>query len=279
MNSKTVLLKIESNSMSTRKVEILCLNPNTSEIFTSKIKKCVDIFLKQKNLDKHINITCINPKAGPITIESMYDEILSCQSGLQYILKNKNKFDGIIIGCFSDHPLIACCREILSIPVVGIMDSSLYSACFIGHKFSIINTNKQWETLLFDGVQRLGLLNKCASIKSCNLPPLSLADNDMEKVMENEIIKQSEIAVEKDGADVIVLGCAGMVGLGERFKDNDILAKVTIVDPIIAGVMTCYSLIQQDLKTSKHNLYSYPEDKEIKGMDSIFYKGYQKSKL
>eukprot|EP00483_Globobulimina_turgida_P003697 UN03703 len=192
-------------------IRMLCLNPNTSIKFTEKIEKCVNKFLVEKNLNQVVSVTATNPVSGPMSIESIYDEVLSSQSCLKYLIENVNKYDGIIIACFSDHPLIYCARELLSIPVVGIMDASCYSACFVGHKFSIINTSKQWETLLFDGIQRLGLLNKCASIRSCNLPVLSLEHNEND--IESKLISESEIAVLNDGADVIILGCAGMVGL------------------------------------------------------------------
>eukprot|EP01083_Nonionella_stella_P001862 5355_1 len=213
------------------KIRVLCLNPNTSTEFTVKIGDCISQFLKEKQLNERIAITVVSPQAGPASIESMYDEVLSCAPSLKYIIQNKDKFDGVVIACFSDHPLVYCCREILDVPVVGIMDSSLYSACLVGHRFSIVTTNKQWESLLLPGVERLGLKSQCASIRSCDLPVLALehSENDVTQ----KIIHESEVAVQKDGADVIVLGCAGMVGLAQQFKNNPLRGRNPIYFPIL----------------------------------------------
>ena len=83
-------------------------------------------------------------------------------------------FDGFVIACYSDHPTIYALREITHKPVLGIAEASMYLACMLGYKFSIVTTNEEWEPLLWDAVQHYGLAQRCASVRSARMPVLGV---------------------------------------------------------------------------------------------------------
>lgn len=243
--------------------QVLCLNPNTSSAFTKTITATVQSLLHDSNIP-NVQVTCANPVNGPESIESIFDEIISAKHCLDYISSLESSWDGIIIACFSDHPLIYSLREIFTCPVVGIMEAPCFQACSLGHKFSIVTTNKEWKPLLSDGLKRLGIVDRCASVRCCDLPVLALEDQKEAAIW---IKRESIQAVEKDGAEVIVLGCAGMSGL--NLNNVRELQGVNIIDPIKSSLAYLYSLLLLKESTSKRLAYSQPRFKTITGSKSL----------
>ena len=129
-------------------MRILFINPNTSESFTEKVR----VIASQYALPS-TQVTVLNPSSGPRSIESIYDELLSSAGTLELAIAQLDHFDAFVIACYSDHPTVYALREITDKPVLGIADASMYMACMLGHKFSVVTTNDEWEPLLWDAVR------------------------------------------------------------------------------------------------------------------------------
>jgi allantoin racemase len=166
----------------------LIVNPNTSSSFTSKIEAISDNFATSAT-----RFIVVNPSTGPRSIEGrrrvevanasgVFDEILSSAPTLEVILQYAQEVDGIILACFSAHPVIQAAREVLTVPVVGIMEASCYMALALGHKFSVVTTNDRWVPLLQDGIKQCGLLSRCASVRSTSMAVLALEEDNEEIV-------------------------------------------------------------------------------------------------
>ena len=67
-------------------------------------------------------------------------------------------------------------------------------------------------------------------------------------------------AIEKDGADTIVLGCGGILGVEERILKE---LKVPVVVPGVAALKICEDLICMGIAQSKHYFGTPPEVKRI----------------
>ena len=109
-------------------MNILLINPNTSEEFTNRIQKIANDFALPTT-----NPVAVNPNTGPKSIESIYDELLSSLGTLDVAIANLDKFDAFVIACYSDHPTIYALREITEKPVLGIAEASMYIACMVGY--------------------------------------------------------------------------------------------------------------------------------------------------
>mmetsp|Transcript_5081 Transcript_5081/g.7601 ORF Transcript_5081/g.7601 Transcript_5081/m.7601 type:complete len:327 (+) Transcript_5081:40-1020(+) len=238
---------------STSSSSILVVNPNTSNSFTKVIRDSLP--------SKHV--VCVQSEDGPETIETVYDEVLSTPGTMRVLLQHE--YAGAIVACFSDHPAVEAAREISHKPIVGLLDSSCSTASFLGDRFGIVTTSKSWEPLLRKGIERLGFANRCAAIRSCD----GRVEHAMK--MEEELILLSERIIEKDGADLIILGCAGFAGLVNRVSAH---LDVPIIEPVCAAYHVCQGLVNQNLSTSKRSLYAIPKFKNIKGMDHSFETAY-----
>jgi allantoin racemase len=76
------------------------------------------------------------------------------------------------------------------------------------------------------------------------------------------IERQIESALADDGAEAIVLGCAGMADLA---RDLERAAGVPVLDGVACAVSLAQSMARLGLKTSKRNTYAPPRAKAYAG--------------
>jgi len=242
-------------------MRLLILNPNTSEDFTREIHKAGEA-VKSPGTE----VVCLNPSRGPRSLESVYDELLSCGPCLEVLIARQSEFDGFVIGCYSNHPVIRAAREMLNQPVVGIMEASLYLACAVGHTFSVISSGDRAITLFWDAIKAFGIESRCASVRSTGTPVLALEGSGRVSV-EELILAEARKAIEEDGAEVISLGCAGMAGLDKRLKCE---LDVPVIDGVPAAVKLVEAIVGGGIQTSKRRAYSPLEGKELVNLPELY---------
>ena len=239
-------------------LRVLLVNPNTSKEMTKVVDKTA-----QNLLSEDIQIKSVNPEMGPPSIEGFYDEVFSVPGLLQEVGRHRD-WDGFIIACFDDSGLEAA-RSLVSGPVVGIGEAAFHTACLIGNKFSVITTLARSIPVIENNLLKYGLNRRCSSIRACDVPVLDLEKNIVE--VRNKITKEVLKARDDDGADVIVLGCAGMTDFSRALMVEH---EIPVVDGIAAAVGLVSSLLKMKLKTSKQNGYICPRSKSYSGIFSQF---------
>ncbi len=246
-------------------MRILFLNPNTSESFTATIQKVVDTYKAPGT-----EAVAMTASSGPRSIESIYDELLSSAGTLEVLIAEMESFDAFVIACFSDHPTIYAMREITDKPVLGIAEASMYMACMLGRKFSVVTTNREWEPLLWDAVRHYGLAERCASVRTTGMPVLALELASPQETFQM-ILGAAKTAIEHDGAEVICLGCAGMAGLDKQLEEE---LGVPVVDGVTASLKLLEGLVGYGVRTSKRLAYARPKRKDILDLPPIFARPY-----
>lgn len=246
-------------------MRILLINPNTSEIFTQKVQS-----VAEKYALPNTEVVAVNPISGPKSIESVYDELLSVAGTLLVLLEHLDDFDAFVIACYSDHPTIYAAREITDKPVLGIAEASMFLACMLGNKFSVVTTNREWEPLLWQAVHRYGLDSRCASVRTTGLPVLALESASSQQTYQF-ILASAQRALDEDGAEVICLGCAGMVGLD---KDLETQLQVPVIDGVVGAIKLLEGMLGYGLRTSKRLTYASPRWKELLDLPKKFGKPY-----
>lgn len=247
-------------------MHVLLVNPNTSLAFTTRIQTIAEKYALPGTV-----VIAKNPTSGPRSIESIYDEILSAPGTLELVISELDQVDAVVIACYSDHPSIYALREITDKPVIGIAEASMHLACMLGHKFSVVTTNREWEPLLWDAVSHYGLVERCASVRSTGMPVLALETATPEETFDM-ILKAARQAIEVDGAEVICLGCAGMAGLDKKLEAD---LGVPVLDGVTSALKLLEGMVGYGLKTSKRLAYARPCKKELVNLPTIFSKVYQ----
>ena len=150
---------------------------------------------------------------GPASIESHYDEALSVPGLLAEIARaqaGEPAADGFVIACFGD-PGLDAARELADGPVVGIAEAAMHAASFLGRGFSVVTTLGRTAGRAWDLAERYGMTRFCRNVRACEIPVLALEDPASDAFA--AIVAESRRAVADDGAEAIVLGCAGMADL------------------------------------------------------------------
>lgn len=249
-------------------MKILLINPNTTQEFTDRITSIAQRYAAPTTL-----ITALTPAYGPRSIESIYDELLSSMGTLELALSKLDEYDGFVIACYSDHPTVYALREVTDKPVLGIAEASMLMACMLGHKFSVVTTNEEWEPLLQDAVRHFGLAERCASVRSTGMPVLALESASPEETYQM-ILAASKRAIEQDGAEVICLGCAGMTGLDKKLEKE---LNVPVIDGVVGALKLIEGMVGYGVRTSKRKAYATPGAKELVGIPPLFSGPYRKA--
>ena len=238
---------------------LLVVNPNTSVEMTETIRRSAS--LAASAIGVAVETLC--PSNGPESIEGRFDEIVSAYWTLDCVMQVVDQYDGVVVACYGPHPAIEGIREATCVPTMGIMEASVLYALPLGARFSIVTTSFRWQPLLLEGIKLLGVEARCASVRSSGLAVLDL-DRLPQDEVRARLAAEARLAVENDGAEVILLGCAGMAGLQESVASA---AGVPVVDAVWAGVIEVGALARAGAKTSKRNLYR-PVDGRT-GLDTL----------
>ena len=222
-------------------MKILCINPNSSQEVTVGIENiCKNYALPTTEIE----VKCI--KEAPPGIESYHDSAISEKYLLDKFEEWKEQYDGFVVACHSDIG-VDLLRELTDKPVIGIGEASMLFALPLGHKFSILSLKKKKIPQKEDLVKKYGLVNRCASIRDTGLGVIANYQEKKEK-----LIQEGEKAVKEDGAEVLILGCAGMAGLD---KEIEKVVGVPVIDGVVSAIMTIESFIRYRVSTSKVGKY------------------------
>jgi allantoin racemase len=235
-------------------MKIMVINPNTTVSMTDHIRREL---LPLKGLDTELVV--VNPEHGPVSIESEYDEARAIPPTLDLVRQAElDGYDAVVIACFSDPGLVAS-REMVSIPVVGIEESTLHLAAQLGYKFSILTTRCQRVPSKTEHVHRRGLESKLASVRPLEMSVLEM-DAYPERTKER-ILAVAGAAAAEDGAEVVILGCAGLAGYAAAIERE---LGLVVLDPTPIGLKTAELMVTLGLKHSKRGLYAVPPPKLIR---------------
>ncbi|MGE3273313.1 MAG: aspartate/glutamate racemase family protein, partial [Chloroflexota bacterium] len=161
------------------------------------------------------------------------------------------------IACFSD-PGLDAAREMTDLPVVGIQDAAMHLAAQIGYRFSVLTTLAHRAPVRERAALLAGLDRRLASCRVLDLPVLETVLN-REQVL-RKVVRIGRQAVEEDGAEVLILGCAGLGDLAWRAADE---IGVPVVDPNAAALKLCETLVDLRLTHSRARLYASRPRSEV----------------
>lgn len=234
-------------------MKIMVINPNTSQSMTDHLRQELE---RIKRRDTELTVVCA--ERGPETIESAYDEAYAIPPTLDLVKKaNREGYDAVILACFSD-PGLEAAKEISEIPVIGIEESSLHVAAMLGSKFTVVTPRKQRIPSKREHVHLRGMSHFLASVRSLDLS-VAETDADPERT-KKRVLEVSRQSVE-DGAEVIILGCAGMAGYAPEIESK---LNVKVIDPSAVALKVTEAMVDLGLTHSKAGLFARPPDKVFK---------------
>jgi allantoin racemase len=236
-------------------MHIRVINPNTTESMTALIEASA-----RAVAGPGTTVDAVNPSMGPASIESHYDEALAVPGLLAEIAAGERRgVDGYVVACFGD-PGLDAAREIAAGPVVGIAEAAMHAATLLGRGFSVVTTLARTRGRALDLAERYAPSGACKGVYACDIPVLDL---ERDPASFKRVVDLARAALENDGSDVIVLGCAGMADLCAAATAE---LGVPVVDGVAAATVLVQSLVTLGLRTAKRNEYAFPPVKPYAGL-------------
>ncbi len=220
-------------------MKIVIINPNSSEAMTSDIRMNA-----QKYAAGEYEVEVFATPGAPDFIDSYEDATNAVFGMIPLVRKLEKDTDAFIIACHGD-PGIDVLKEISTKPVVGIGEASMKLATMLGHKFSVLTTSKRSIAGKEAVINQYRLTDSMASVRA----------PENENSMEDEkasYLEAGRLALEKDGAEVLVLGCAGLTGLDESLMEE---LGVPVLDGVKCALMIATGLVKMHLGISRQGRY------------------------
>lgn len=128
---------------------------------------------------------------------------------------NPKSYDAVLLACFGDPGLLAL-KELSPIPVLGMAEASLGIARALGQRVGLITGGSRWIPMLNELALVLGHASHLVAVRATPLTGAEIAaDPDGASASLAALVRR---CVDDDGADVVILGGAGLVGLAERLQ-------------------------------------------------------------
>jgi allantoin racemase len=204
---------------------ILVINPNSTDAVT----RGIDEACEPLRLPGGPGIESVTLKEGPPGVETQ-QHVDGVVAPLINMVRAKEKdYDAFVIACYSD-PGLHSIREVTKKPVLGISECGILTALTLGQKFGVIAILKQSIARHLRYVGALGVAERMAGELPVGLPVTELSD---EKKTFGRMVEVGKALRDTHGADVVVMGCAGMARYRKPLQDE---IKIPVVEPTQAAV-------------------------------------------
>jgi len=210
---------------------ILVVNPNSNEAVTKGLAAA----LAPVRFADGPEIECRTLAEGPYGIETQ-EHVESVTLPLRRLVAGSNDIDAFVIACYSD-PGLAVCREATARPVFGINEAGVLTALARGERVGVIAIGQRSIRRHVRYMRQLGLMDRFAGERPLNM---SVAEASGEQTLDRMIEVGGELR-DKDGADVIVMGCAGMA---RHRQPLEAALGIPVIDPTQAAVAMAIGTVQ-----------------------------------
>jgi allantoin racemase len=164
------------------------------------------------------------------------------------LLAEEEGCDAVVVDSVAD-PGLDALRSRLTIPVIGPGQVAFHLACILGRRFSIVTMWKAWQFNYTRVLERSGLGDVLASVRSIDVhPDVEQLFGDRREELSERLTQEALRAVEDDGADVVVLGSTTMHQAADHMSER---LPCPVINPGPAGVAIAQAVVALGLRHSK----------------------------
>ena len=199
---------------------IFVINPNSSRAVTAGI----DAAMAPLRIPGGPPIACLTLEGGPAGIQTQRDVESVVMPLLELARSLEDRAAAFVIACFSD-PGLQALREISARPVLGICESAALTAMTLGQTFGVIAILQTSIPRHLRGWGAMGIRERLAGEAAIGLNVADLGDASTTLA---RMVAAGQRLIDERGAQVIVMGCAGMASYRQALQDA---LGVPVVEP------------------------------------------------
>jgi len=202
---------------------IVVINPNSNQAVTDGLDRALAPF----RLTGGPEIKCVTLAEGPFGVESQVhsDQVVL---PLVNLLAQHPDASAFVIACYSD-PGIDACRSVSPVPVFGIQESGVLTALSRADKIGIVAISGASEKRHRLYMRRMGISDRIAGERALNIT----VDESARGTGTFTRLKEIGSRLIEDGAEALVLGCAGMAVHRAPLEAE---LGIPVIDPTQAAV-------------------------------------------
>ena len=219
----------------TERPRVIVLNPNSSVSVTQAIDRAVQS-TAAASLCHFESVTAIDGPPGIVTQED-YERASVLVA--DYLQRHAGDAQAFVIACFSD-PGVRAARAGSGKTVVGLGESGLRAALQCGRRAGVVAVASAAIPRHLRYWQALGLQGQVAGEQALNLRVDQSGDP---KLAFGPMCEAARRLRDEDGADVLLLGCAGMADLRQPLED---WIGLPVIDPCHAAAQAAQAALAED---------------------------------
>lgn len=213
-------------------MQILLVNPNTTVGVTTLLGTAARAVAAPDTVVKESTA----PRGFPY-VSSRAEAQIAGAIALETICDGHLDVDAVIVAAFGD-PGLHAARELFAMPVVGMSEAAMLTACMLGRTFGIVTFASALSPWYEDCVASTGLASRCTGVSALEEPFTSIDTVQDEK--EHKLVDLCLSTLGRQPADVLILGGAPLAGLASRISAR---VPVPLIDPIQAAIKQAEALV------------------------------------
>ena len=225
-------------------MKILLYNPNTSKNITEKLYETGKLVISKE--------TILIPKTAEKGFPYISTKVEAQITGtlvLEKIAELHSQYDAIIIAAFGDPGLLPA-KTLFNLPIIGLGEAAMLSACLFGKKFSIISFTNAMAAWYEESVELLGLQSRYAGFRA--IDGVNLTIDKIQTLQKKSLIESAKNAINIDGGDVVIFAGAPLSGF-KIIVQKDI--SVPVIDCAEAAVKQAeLAVVMNKNSINKHKL-------------------------
>ncbi|MGQ0663823.1 MAG: aspartate/glutamate racemase family protein [Pseudomonadota bacterium] len=237
-------------------MKILVVNGNTSQTVTDTVAKAA-----REAASPGTEILAVTARFGARIITSRSENAIAAHAVLERMAQHARDCDAALIAVSFDTALDAA-RQLLPIPVVGMTEASMLTACMLGGKFGMVVFGRRCAPMYAELIECHGLAARLAGLTAIEASATSVY-SDPGSVMA-EIAATADRLVDRDGAETVVLAGAAMAGMAPALQPK---IRVPVLDGIACGIRQAEVLVRLRAPKPTAGSYAHPSPKELVGVD------------
>ena len=236
-------------------MKLLLINPNISDSVSELIRAEA-----KRTASPGTEVEVLTAQLGVAYIETRFEALIGAYAAAQLAAEHHERFDAVVVAAFGD-PGLGGLREALPVPVTGLTEAALASACLLGQRFSIVAISQRIRAWYRETVQSYGLEGRLASIRGLDqaLPDIGSVQDDQGE----RLLALARRCVAEDGADVIVLAGAPLAGLARSVRGK---LPVPVVDGVSSAVRHAETLVALQPGRAREGSFAPPPVKPNRGL-------------
>jgi allantoin racemase len=233
-------------------VKLLIVNANTTQFVTDRVAAEARL-----SAAPGTEIVAVTGEFGAKIIATRAENAIAAHAMVDLMARHSQGCDAALIAVSYDTALDAS-RQLLAMPVVGMTEAALLTACMLGGQIGIVTFGRSGLPMYQELAARYGLASRLAGWGVIESQAAYRPGDTTE--LDRLIAAEANRLVQEAGAESIILSGAVMAGVPRRLQAQ---VPVPLVDGISCGVRQAELLAGLKLPKPTVGSYAKPMGREV----------------